>query len=111
MPASPGSLVEAGKAVRSQREQRNDKIDRGNRGRGNAGGGRRSRLHLGIVARRCDVPANGYIALVAGSVLTLAVGAGLIFLMYYSDREGFDDQPQVRTGNAEHRQQRPPGNA
>jgi hypothetical protein len=64
-----------------------------------------------VSLRDVAMSANGYIALVAGSVLTLAVGAGLIFLMYYSDREGFDDQPQVRTGNAEHGQQRPPGNA
>jgi hypothetical protein len=54
-----------------------------------------------------SISAAGYIALVAGSVLTLAVGAGLMFLMYYSDRAGFDDQPQVRIGDAEHRQQRP----
>lgn len=64
-----------------------------------------------VSLRNVAMSANGYIALVAGSVLTLAVGAGLIFLMYYSDREGFDDQPEVRTGNAEHGQQRPPGNA
>jgi hypothetical protein len=44
-------------------------------------------------------------------VLTLAVGVGLIFLMYYSNREGFDDRPEVRTNNAEDEQQRPPGNA
>jgi hypothetical protein len=54
-----------------------------------------------------SISAAGYIALVAGSVLTLAVGAGLMFLMYYSDRAGFDDQPQVRIGDAEQRQQRP----
>jgi hypothetical protein len=53
----------------------------------------------------------GYIALIAGSLLTLAVGAGLMFLMYYSNRAGFDDQPQLRVGDAEHGQQRPAGKA
>jgi hypothetical protein len=58
-----------------------------------------------------DVPmsAAGYVALVAGSVLTLAVGAGLIFLMYYSNRAGFDDQPRVQMGDAEDGQQPPAG--
>ena len=57
------------------------------------------------------ISAAGYMALVAGSVLTLAVGAGLMFLMYYSNRAGFDDQPQLRVGDAEHGQQRPAGKA
>jgi flagellar basal body-associated protein FliL len=64
-----------------------------------------------VSLRDVAMSANGYIALVAGSVLTLAVGIGLIFLMYYSNREGFDDRPEVRTNNAEDEQQRPPGNA
>ena len=55
------------------------------------------------------ISAAGYMALVAGSVLTLAVGAGLMFLMYYSERAGFDDQAQVRIGNDERDQQRPAG--
>jgi hypothetical protein len=58
-----------------------------------------------------SMSAAGYIALVAGSVLTLAVGAGLMFLMYYSNRAGFDERPQVRMGDAEHSQRRPVGKA
>ena len=37
------------------------------------------------------ISTNGMIALVAGIVATLALGAGLMFLMYLSHRRGYDD--------------------
>jgi hypothetical protein len=34
---------------------------------------------------------HGWIALGAGVVATVAVGAGLMFLVFYSNRHGYDD--------------------
>jgi hypothetical protein len=40
-----------------------------------------------------DVPmdANGYIALVLGVIGTVALGGGLMALLFYSNRHGYDD--------------------
>ena len=38
-----------------------------------------------------DMPAVGWVALILGSLVTIAVGAGLMFLMFWSNRHGFDD--------------------
>jgi hypothetical protein len=35
---------------------------------------------------------HGYIALVLGTVVTLALGMGLMGLVFYSSRRGYDDQ-------------------
>ena len=43
----------------------------------------------------------GCIALVGGVVLTFALGTGLMFLIFYSNRAGFDDQPKMRMSNDE----------
>jgi len=37
------------------------------------------------------IPAWGYAALVSGVVLSLAVGIGLMALIFYSSRHGYDD--------------------
>ena len=37
------------------------------------------------------VSASGWIALAIGCSLTLVVGGGLMFLVFYSSRHGFDD--------------------
>jgi hypothetical protein len=34
----------------------------------------------------------GYVALVAGAVVTLLVGGGLMGLVFYSNRHGYDDR-------------------
>jgi hypothetical protein len=39
-----------------------------------------------------EIGVSGWIALVLGSVLTIAVGGGLMFLVFYSARHGYDDQ-------------------
>jgi ABC-type siderophore export system fused ATPase/permease subunit len=36
----------------------------------------------------------GIVALVLGSLLTLALGGGLMFLVFYSARQGYDEQVQ-----------------
>jgi hypothetical protein len=38
-----------------------------------------------------DMPAVGWVALILGSLVTIAVGAGLMFLMFWSNRHGYDD--------------------
>jgi hypothetical protein len=37
------------------------------------------------------VPIYGYVALAGGAVISLAVGAGLMALVFYSSRHGYDD--------------------
>jgi hypothetical protein len=52
-------------------------------------------LSLGDV----EVGVAGYIALIAGGLGTLGLGAGLMTLVFYSHRAGFDDRagtPPVR---------------
>ena len=38
-----------------------------------------------------DMPAWGWASLIAGTVLSLLVGFGLMALMFYSSRHGYDD--------------------
>ena len=40
-----------------------------------------------------DVPASGYVALALGVVFSLAVGFGLMALVFYSSRRGYDESP------------------
>jgi hypothetical protein len=41
-----------------------------------------------------EMSTAGIVALVLGGVLTLALGGGLMFLVFYSARKGYDDQVQ-----------------
>jgi hypothetical protein len=52
-----------------------------------------------------DMSAAGYFALAAGAVLTFAVGAGLMFLIFYGNRDGFDEQPTIETPCRDERRQ------
>lgn len=38
------------------------------------------------------ISVHGWIALGAGVLVTFALGAGLMFLVFYSNRQGYDDQ-------------------
>ena len=40
-----------------------------------------------------DVPASGYVAMALGVMVSLAVGFGLMALLFYSSRKGYDEQP------------------
>jgi len=44
-------------------------------------------LRIGDVA----ISTTGLIALAVGVVVTVALGAGLMFLVFYSNRKGYDD--------------------
>ena len=45
--------------------------------------------HLGNAA--IDIPLYGYLALLGGVVVSLGVGGGLMALVFYSSRHGYDD--------------------
>ena len=40
-----------------------------------------------------DVPISGYVSMALGVVLSLAVGFGLMGLVFYSSRRGYDEAP------------------
>ncbi|MGJ4960356.1 hypothetical protein ACQR1H_32315 [Bradyrhizobium sp. HKCCYLRH2015] len=42
-----------------------------------------------------DVPASGYVALALGVLFSLAVGFGLMGLLFYSSRRGYDEPPSL----------------
>ncbi|WP_426612810.1 hypothetical protein [Bradyrhizobium sp. McL0616] len=45
------------------------------------------------LASGTDVPASGYVALAIGVIFSLAVGFGLMGLVFYSSRKGYDEPP------------------
>jgi hypothetical protein len=55
-----------------------------------------------------EIGANGLIALGLGVVVTVALGAGLMALMFYSARRGYDERAhEAERGHADH-WRRPP---
>lgn len=44
-------------------------------------------------ARETDVPTSGYVAMAIGVIFSLAVGFGLMALVFYSSRKGYDEPP------------------
>jgi hypothetical protein len=40
-----------------------------------------------------DVPISGYLAMAGGVIVSLAVGFGLMALIFYSSRKGYDEPP------------------
>ena len=42
-----------------------------------------------------DVPASGYVALALGVIASLAVGFGLMALVFYSSRAGYDEAARL----------------
>jgi hypothetical protein len=47
--------------------------------------------YLGWFSTDHDVPESGYVALVLGVVFSLIVGIGLMALVFYSSRAGYDE--------------------
>lgn len=47
--------------------------------------------YLGWTSTDTKVPEAGYVALVLGVVFSLVVGAGLMALVFYSSRKGYDE--------------------
>ena len=46
-------------------------------------------------AGNADVPASGYVALALGVIFSLVVGIGLMTLLFYSSRAGFDEPARL----------------
>lgn len=42
-----------------------------------------------------DVPITGYVAMAMGVILSLAVGFGLMALVFFSSRKGYDEPPTL----------------
>jgi peptidoglycan/LPS O-acetylase OafA/YrhL len=42
-----------------------------------------------------DMPLAGWSALVAGVTLSLIIGIGLMALLFYSSRQGYDEPPKL----------------
>ena len=55
------------------------------------------------LASGTDVPASGYAAMALGVIVSLGVGFGLMALIFYSSRKGYDEPPVLilpdRDGN------------
>ncbi len=45
------------------------------------------------LASGTDVPASGYVAMALGVFISLGVGFGLMALLFYSSRKGYDEPP------------------
>jgi len=51
-------------------------------------------IYLGwTLASGTDVPASGYVAMAFGVLVSLGVGFGLMALIFYSSRKGYDEPP------------------
>ncbi|HLG84594.1 MAG TPA: hypothetical protein VKY22_26595 [Bradyrhizobium sp.] len=52
------------------------------------------------LASGIDVPPAGYLAMAFGVIFSLAVGVGLMALVFYSSRSGYDEAPTLITPQA-----------
>jgi len=52
--------------------------------------------YVGLSAGGDAMPTEGYIALIAGAGFAIVIGAGLMALLFYSSRRGYDDPPHYR---------------
>ncbi|WP_426437407.1 hypothetical protein [Bradyrhizobium genosp. P] len=51
--------------------------------------------YRGLTVANVDVPESGYIAMAFGVIFSLIVGVGLMVLVFYSSRKGYDEPPAV----------------
>jgi SNF family Na+-dependent transporter len=51
--------------------------------------------YRGLTLDNADVPTSGYVAMVFGAIVSLIVGVGLMALIFYSSRTGYDEPPVV----------------
>jgi hypothetical protein len=53
-------------------------------------------IHFGwTLGNGTDMPASGYAAMALGVIISLAVGFGLMALIFYSSRKGYDEPPAL----------------
>jgi hypothetical protein len=48
-------------------------------------------VHGWMAVEGPDIPVQGFVAMAAGIIFTLIVGVGLMSLVFYSRRHGYDD--------------------
>jgi hypothetical protein len=51
--------------------------------------------YRGLTVGNVDVPISGYFAMALGVIFSLIVGVGLMALIFYSSRKGYDEPPVV----------------
>ncbi len=51
-------------------------------------------VYAGLTVPGAAMPVEGYVALLLGGILSLAVGIGLMALLFYSSRRGYDEPPR-----------------
>jgi hypothetical protein len=47
-----------------------------------------------------DVPESGYLAMALGIIFALMIGVGLMGLLFYSSRYGYDESPEIERTDA-----------
>jgi len=52
--------------------------------------------YTGLADDGDPMPTEGYIALIAGAGFAIAIGVGLMALLFYSSRRGYDEPPHYR---------------
>jgi hypothetical protein len=52
--------------------------------------------YAGLITGSAPMPTEGYIALVGGVTVSILVGVGLMALVFYSNRHGYDEPPHRR---------------
>ena len=55
-----------------------------------------------LAAAAAPMPASAYVALTLGVVFSLLIGCGLMALLFYSSRHGYDDNTVVDTRPPDH---------
>jgi hypothetical protein len=59
-------------------------------------------VYLGwSLAKGTDVPPSGYVAMALGVLASLGVGFGLMALIFYSSRKGYDEPPVLISSGGE----------
>jgi hypothetical protein len=57
---------------------------------------------IGLMLPGEPMPVQGYVAMIIGVVLSLAVGIGLMVLLFYSSRRGYDEPPHLQDRRGKH---------
>ncbi|WP_022722615.1 hypothetical protein [Rhodopseudomonas sp. B29] len=58
--------------------------------------------YQGLTVGDVDMPATGYLAMGLGIVFSLAIGIGLMALVFYSSRKGYDERATWTDGRDSH---------
>ena len=61
--------------------------------------------YFGWTRTDTDVPMSGYVAMGLGAIFTVAVGIGLMTLLFYSSRAGYDEPPVLITEPEDEREE------